>query len=103
MSTFTPTQRQQFLEKARARKAQAESKVDVLAQLEIGEGDKKKRKGSEVRLNIPVKKPSLSAPVADKATAAGEGTHVKSPAKKRSKSLVKKNRNDANTLGVDKD
>jgi hypothetical protein len=45
MSTFTPAQRQQFLEKARAKKAQAESKVDVHTQLEIGEGDKKKRKG----------------------------------------------------------
>jgi hypothetical protein len=103
MSTFTPAQRQQFLEKARARKAQAESKVDVLAQLEIGEGDKKKRKGSEVCPNISVKESSSSAPAADKATIAGEETNVKSPAKKRSKSLVKKNRKGADTLVVDKD
>jgi hypothetical protein len=33
------------MEKARARKAQAGNKVDALAQLEVGEGDKKTRKG----------------------------------------------------------
>ncbi|WJX19097.1 hypothetical protein P8452_08827 [Trifolium repens] len=42
MSTLTPAQRVQFLEKARARKAQAEKEkasdtVDALTQLEIGE------------------------------------------------------------------
>jgi hypothetical protein len=51
MSTLTPAQRVQFLEKARARKAQAEKEkagdtVDALTQLEIGEVDKKKRKGA---------------------------------------------------------
>jgi hypothetical protein len=37
----------QFLEKARKRKERPEKKVDVLSQLDIGEGDKKKRKGGE--------------------------------------------------------
>ena len=80
MSTLTPAQRAQFLEKARARKAQIEKgqvddKVEVLSQLEFGEAEekKKKRKGGEGRITVAVK---ASSPKVE-----GE---VKSPAKKRS-------------------
>jgi hypothetical protein len=86
MSTLTPAQRAQFLEKARARKAQIEKgqvddKVEVLSQLEIGEVEekKKKRKGGEGRITVAVK---TSSPKVE-----GE---VKSPAKKRSKTLSRK-------------
>jgi hypothetical protein len=92
------------LEKARVKKAQAASKVDVLTQLDFGEVDKKKRKNSETRASIPVKAPSPSAPAADKvADVEGEETPVKSPAKKRSKSLIKKNKKGADTLAMQKD
>jgi hypothetical protein len=77
MSTLTPEQRLKFLEKARAKKAQPDSKVDVLSQLEIAEGDKKKRKVEAARLSVAIraKAPNLSAAVVDEATKAG-GRHM---------------------------
>jgi hypothetical protein len=111
MSALTPAKRQQFLEKAReaqlekaqAEEAQAGDKVDVLSQLEVGEGDKKKRKNVDTRVSIPVKAPSPNAPVVDKVVDLEvEETRVKSPAKKRSKSLVKKNKKGSDTVAVDK-
>jgi hypothetical protein len=108
MSTFTPAQRLQFFEKARAKKAQAEKdqagdKVDVLKQLEVVESDKKKRKGGDARIIIPVKAPSHVVAIADKAAEVEDDSHVKSPAKKRSKSLVKKHKKGVDDLVVDKD
>ncbi|KAK2435431.1 hypothetical protein QL285_020489 [Trifolium repens] len=62
MSTLTLAQRAQYLEKARARKALAEKgqtdeNVEILNQLEIGEVEekKKKRKGNDARIGIPLK------------------------------------------------
>ncbi|WJX54578.1 hypothetical protein P8452_40446 [Trifolium repens] len=43
MSSLTPAQRREFLEKARRKKEQPDLKVDVLSQLDVGE-DKRKRK-----------------------------------------------------------
>ncbi|KAK2363674.1 hypothetical protein QL285_088629 [Trifolium repens] len=90
MSTLTPAQRAQFLEKVRARKAliekgQVDDKVEVLSQLEIGEVEekKKKRKGGEGRIIVAVKTYSPKI----------EG-EVKSPAKKRSKTLSRKSKKD---------
>jgi hypothetical protein len=77
MSTFTPAQRLKFTEKARAKKAQPESKVDVLSQLKVGEGDRKKRKSSDARISIPVKTYGPSPTAVDQAANA-EG-EVKSP------------------------
>jgi hypothetical protein len=78
-----------FLEKARAKKAQPDNKVDVLSQLEVGEGEKKKRKASDARIS------------AGKAIEAGE-TQVKSPTKKKSRTL-KKTRKDAETSVLEKE
>jgi hypothetical protein len=102
MSTLTPAQRAQFLEKARARKAQIEKgqvddKVEVLSQLEIGEVEekkkkKKKRKGGDGRIAVAVK---TSSPKVE-----GE---VKSPAKKRSKTLSRKSKKDDSLAEEHKD
>jgi hypothetical protein len=67
MSTLTPDQRLKFVEKARAKKAQPDSKVNVLSQLQISKGDKKKRKGSDARISIPVKTYCPNPIFADKA------------------------------------
>jgi hypothetical protein len=77
MSTLTPAQRLKFVEKARAKKAQPDSKVDALSQLEVGEGDRKKRKSSDARISIPVKTYGPSPTAVDQAANA-EG-EVKSP------------------------
>jgi hypothetical protein len=76
MSTLTPAQRVQFLEKARARKAQAEKEkandtVDALNQSEIGEVDKKKRKGGVARISIQVKGSGLNPAAVGQAANAG--------------------------------
>jgi hypothetical protein len=76
MSTLTPAQRVQFLEKARARKAQAEKEkandtVDALNQSEIGEVDKKKRKGGDARISIQVKGSGLNPAAVGQAANAG--------------------------------
>jgi hypothetical protein len=99
MSTLTPAQRAQFLEKARARKALAEKgqtdeKVEILNQLEIGEVEekKKKRKGNDARISIPLK---TSSPKPE-----GE---VKSPLKKKSRTLARKTKKDPEVVEVDKD
>jgi hypothetical protein len=100
MSNFTPAQRLQFLEKARARKSQTGNKVDALAQLEVGEGDKKKRKGGDARISIPVKTSSPNpAAVGQAANAEGE---VKSPSKKKSRTLARKTKRDKDVVEVDK-
>jgi hypothetical protein len=106
MSTLTPAQRVQFLEKARARKAQAEKEkagdtVDALTQLEIGEVDKKKRKGGDSRTSIQVKASgSNSAAVGQVANAGGE---AKSPAKKKSRVMSRKAKKDVDMTEVHKD
>ena len=106
MSTLTPAQRVQFLEKARARKAQAEKEkagdtVDALTQLEIGEVEKKKRKGGDSRISIQVKASgSNAAAVGQAANAGGE---VKSPAKKKSRVLSRKAKKDVDMTEAHKD
>jgi hypothetical protein len=99
MSTLTLAQRAQYLEKARVRKALAEKgqtdeKVEILNQLEIGEVEekKKKRKWNDARIGIPLK---TSSPKPE-----GE---VKSPKKKKTRTLSRKNRKDQEVVDVDKD
>jgi hypothetical protein len=106
MSTLTPAQRVQFLEKARARKAQAEKekaddKVDVLSQLEIGEVEKKKRKGGDARISIPVKTSSPKpAAVGQAVDVEGE---VKSPVKKKLRTLSRKTKKNVDMTEAPKD
>jgi hypothetical protein len=90
-----------FLEKARAKKAQPDNKVDVLSQLEVGEGEKKKRKASDARISILVRASSAGDLAAGKAIEAGE-TQVKSPTKKKSRTL-KNIRKDAETSVLEKE
>jgi hypothetical protein len=104
MSSLTPAQRLKFLEKARAKKAQPEEKVDVLSQLVVVEGDKKKRKADPGRVSVPIpdKAPSSTTAGADE-TAEGEGeSHLKSPVKKRVKSLARKDKKDKDALVMEK-
>ena len=70
-------------------------------QLEVGEGDKKKRKGSDARISIPVKTfgPNYAA-VGQAANVEGE---VKSPTKKKSRTLSRKTKKDRDVTEVDKD
>jgi hypothetical protein len=88
MSTLTHEQRMKFLEKARAKKAQPEEKVDALSQLEVGEGDKKKRKTNDARISIPVRASSAGDLAADKSMDAGE-VQIKSPVKKKTRASKK--------------
>ncbi|WJX24072.1 hypothetical protein P8452_13226 [Trifolium repens] len=90
MSSLTPAQRQQYLEKARRKKEQIEPKVDALSQLDVGE-DKKKRK-NDSRISIQVK-PSSSGPVAVEKVAKAEGL-MKSPVKKKLRGLSRKGKKD---------
>ncbi|WJX77800.1 hypothetical protein P8452_61074 [Trifolium repens] len=99
MSSLTPAQRQQYLEKARRKKEQPEPKVDVLSQLDVGE-DKKKRK-NDSRICIQVK-PSSSGPVAVEKVAKTEG-EMKSPVKKKLMGLSRKGKKDQDMAEVDKD
>jgi hypothetical protein len=89
------------VEKARAKKAQPDSKVGVLSQLEISEGDKKKRKCSDSRISIPVKMSGPSPVVADQAANAEE--EAKSPVKKKSRTLSRKTKRDKDVVEVDKE
>ncbi|KAK2442993.1 hypothetical protein QL285_014136 [Trifolium repens] len=99
MSSLTPAQRLQFLEKARRKKEQPEPKVDILSQLDVGE-DKKKRKGDS-RISIQVK-PSSSGPVAVEEVAKTEG-EMKSPVKKKLRRLSRKGKKDQDVVELDKD
>jgi hypothetical protein len=99
MSSLTPAQRQQFVEKARRKKEQPEPKVDILSQLDVGE-DKKKRKGDS-RISLQVK-PSSSDLVAGEKAAKTEGG-IKSPAKKKLKGLSRKGKKDQEVVETDKD
>ncbi|KAK2444655.1 hypothetical protein QL285_015664 [Trifolium repens] len=99
MSSLTPAQRLQYLEKARKKKEQPEEKVDVLSQLDVGE-DKKKRK-SDSRVSLQVK-PSSSSPVVGEKAAKVEG-EVKSPLKKKSRTLSRKTKKDQEVVDVDND
>ncbi|WJX45416.1 hypothetical protein P8452_32298 [Trifolium repens] len=78
-----------------------EKKVEVLSQLDVGEEDKKKRKGGDSRVNLQVRA-SSSSPVAGKQAAKVEG-EVKSPLKKKSRILSRKNRKDQEVVDVDKE
>jgi hypothetical protein len=89
-----------FLEKARAKKTQPDDKVDVLSQLEVVEGEKKKRKVGDARTSIPVRAPNADELAAGKAIEAGEA-HVKSPVKKKSRAM-RKTRKDAETSVLEK-
>jgi hypothetical protein len=100
MSTLTPARRLKFVEKARAKKAQPDSKVGVLYQLEISEGDKMKRKGSDARISILVKTPGASPVAADQAANAEE--EAKSPVKKKLRTLSRKTKRDKDVVEVDK-
>jgi hypothetical protein len=88
MSTLTHEQRMKFLEKARAKKAQPDNKVDALSQLEVGEDEKKKRKTNDARISIPVRASSARDLVADKTIDVGE-VQIKSPIKKKSRASKK--------------
>jgi archaellum component FlaC len=75
--------------------------VDALAQLEVGEGGKKKKKGSDARISIPVKTSGPNpAAVGQAANVEGE---VKSPTKKKSRTLSRKTKKDRDVTEVDKD
>jgi hypothetical protein len=99
MSSLTPAQRQQFLEKARRKKEQPEKKVDVLSQLDVGEDKKKMKCDSRVSLQV---KPSSSSSAAGEKAAKTEG-EVKSPVKKKLRGLSRKNKKDQEMVDVDKD
>jgi hypothetical protein len=101
MSNFTPGQRLQFLEKARKRKEQPEKKVDVLSQLDVGEGDRKKRKGGDSRISIPVKTSGPSHTIGEQVVNVDE--EVKSLSKKKSRTLSRKSKRDRDVVDVDKD
>ncbi|KAK2428825.1 hypothetical protein QL285_027313 [Trifolium repens] len=101
MSTLTPAQRLKFVEKARAKKAQPDSKVDALNQLEVGERDRKKRKSSDARISILVKTSGPSPTTVDQAANA-EG-EVKSPSMKKSRTLSWKTKKDKDVVEVDKE
>jgi hypothetical protein len=73
-----------LLEKARAKKAQPDNKVDVLSQLEVGEGEKKKWKASDARISIPVRASSAGDLAAGKAIEVG-GRHKLNPLLRRSR------------------
>jgi hypothetical protein len=77
-----------FLEKARAKKAQPDNKVDALSQLEVGEGEKKKQKTNDARISIPVRASSAGDLVADKTIDVRE-VQIKSPIKKKSRASKK--------------
>jgi hypothetical protein len=104
MSTPTPEQRLKFLEKSRAKKAQPDNKVDVLSQLEVVEGDnKKKRKENPGRINVEIPgKGSSVIVIADEAVEAGGETRVISPIKKK-RSLNKKDKKNKDTHVLEKD
>jgi hypothetical protein len=92
MATISEEQRMKFLMKARAKKAQPEDKVDALSQLEVVEGDKKKKRKVEtgrIRMEVP-NKGSGSAVAA---VEVGGETGVKSPPKKK-RSLIRKEKDD---------
>jgi hypothetical protein len=92
MATIREEQRMKFLMKARAKKAQPEDKVDALSQLEVVEGDKKKKRKVEtgrIRMEVP-NKGSGSAVAA---VEVGGETGVKSPPKKK-RSLIRKEKDD---------
>jgi hypothetical protein len=101
MSTLSTAQRLKFLERVRAKKARPDNKVDVLCQLEVADGDnKKKRKENPERINVEIPGKGCSAAVvADEAVEAGGETHVKSPVKKK-RSLNKKDK-DSSVLEKD--
>jgi hypothetical protein len=99
MSSLTHAQRQQFLEKARRKKEQPEPKVDVLSQLDVGEDKKKRKSGSRISVQV---KPSGSGSVAGEKVVATEG-EVKSPAKKRSKTLSRRSKKDDSLAKAHKD
>jgi hypothetical protein len=104
MSTLTPAQRLKFLEKARAKKAQPDNKVDVLSQLEVAEGDRKKRKAEPARVSvaIPDKESGPSAAAVDEAVEAQGETHLKSPAKKKLRSLATKDKKNKDAQLIEK-
>jgi hypothetical protein len=81
MATVDEEQRMKFLMRARAKKAQPDNKVEVLSQLEIVDGDKKKKRKTDhgrIRLEIPAKE---SGPVVAAAVDTGAEAGVKSPPK----------------------
>jgi hypothetical protein len=100
MSTLTPAQRLQFLEKARKKKEQPDNKVDVLGQLDISEGDRKKRKGGDTRISILVNTSVPSPAAGEGASAGGE---VKSLVKKKSRTLSRKIKKDKDMMEVDRE
>ncbi|KAK2443242.1 hypothetical protein QL285_014363 [Trifolium repens] len=99
MSSLTPAQRLQYLEKARKKKEQPDPKVDVLSQLDVGEDKKKMKNDSRVNLQV---RPSSSGPVGVEEVAKPEG-EVKSPAKKKLRRLSRKGKKDQDVVETDKD
>jgi hypothetical protein len=92
MATISKEQRMKFLLKARAKKAQPDDNVDALSQLEVVEGDKKKKTKAElgrIRMEIPHKGSGSAVAAAE----VGGETGVKSPPKKK-RSLIRKEKGD---------
>jgi hypothetical protein len=69
--------------------------------LDVGEGDKKKRKGADSRVTIPVKTSSPGPAVGEQAP--NVGGEVKSPLKKKSRILSRKTKKDQDVVDVDKE
>jgi hypothetical protein len=100
MATVDEEQRMKFLMRARAKKAQPDNKVEVLSQLEIVDGDKKKKRKTDhgrIRLEIPAKE---SGPVVAAAVDTGAEAGVKSPPKKK-RSLGRKEKGNQDTVELE--
>ncbi|WJX88182.1 hypothetical protein P8452_70294 [Trifolium repens] len=69
MSSLTPAQRREYLEKARRKKEQPDPKVDVLSQLDVGEDKRKRKHDSKISV---LAKPSSSGSLAGEKVAKNE-------------------------------
>ncbi|KAK2415666.1 hypothetical protein QL285_038128 [Trifolium repens] len=99
MSSLTPAQRREFVEKARRKKEQPDPKVDVLSQLDVGE-DKKNRK-HDWKISVLVK-PSSSGSLAGEKVAKNE-EETKSPVKKKLRGSSRRRKKDQDVAEADKD
>jgi hypothetical protein len=99
MSSLTPAQRREFLEKARRKKEQPDLKVDVLSQLDVGE-DKRKRK-HDSKVSALVKPPNSGSLAGEKVARTEEET--KSPVKKKPRGSLRRSKKDQDVAEMDKD
>ncbi|WJX66031.1 hypothetical protein P8452_50626 [Trifolium repens] len=99
MSSLTPAQRREYLEKARRKKEQPDSKVDVLSQLDVGEDKRKRKHDSKISVLV---KPSSSGSLAGEKVAKNE-EETKSPVKKKLRGSSRRSKKDQDVAEVDKD